>query len=301
MIRRIFNSIAFRAKFAYRRRLHNRLREQVLRLPAPTAPDKPDAGFEMLSFAGIEQLELMRQSFWSIGASWPVLPALRIVSDGSIDPAELKSAMAWWPRPVTAERWEAVAQRHADRGRPELAALAEKNKLGRKLAAVLDAGLITPTLFGDTDLLWFRGPPPLPSPGSAPVLKMAGDIRPSFDPAIFHHAGADAFAQPPFLNSGACFISGDVYTAAGLGPIAQWASQHDQYFTEQTLLIYACKQLGGDAWPIDQIYLNTDDAVRSRAERQYLQTAFARHYVGDVRHWFWRDVLALRQAKGHAG
>lgn len=295
MIGRIYNSITFRLSLAYRQRVGERYRRRVLNGRSWTAPTKPSADFTLLSLVGAKQLELLQTSLWSIGQAWTALPNLRVVSDGSIDPSQISTALRWWPQPVEALRWETIAQAHTDRGRPLLQTLANDNLLARKLCAILYSAELGPTLFCDSDLLWFRGSPPRPA--DAVALKLAEDFMPSFDADLFTAAGCEPFRHRPYLNSGVVFAAGDVFSAAHLGDVLPWAAEHPKYFTEQTLLAYACKKLGGDHWTRQQIHLTVDDAVVPFGDRDYLHTALARHYVGDVRHWFWRDVWHLLRAQ----
>jgi len=268
-----------------------RYRRRVLEQQHLSAPDKPAADFTLLSIIGQKQLELLQISLWSIGQAWTKLPPLRVVSDGSLEPDQITTALKWWPQPVEALRWEPIAQAQADRGRPALLKLATGNVLARKLCAILHSAELGPTLFCDSDVLWFRGPPPLPQDSVA--LKLAEDFMPSFDAELFNAAGAGEFRHKPYLNTGVVFARGDLHAAAGLWSILPWAAEHPQYFTEQTLLAYACKRLDGDHWTRQQIFLSIEDAVHPWADRSYFRTALARHYVGDVRHWFWRDALQL--------
>lgn len=299
MLGRLIRSIRFRVSHQFRRRMLARYRRRVLDRQPFSAPAKPPADFTLLSIIGQKQLELLQLSLWSIGRAWTKLPALRVVSDGSLDPAAILKSLQWWPHPVESVRWETIAQSMADRGRPDLQKLASGNMLARKLCAILDSAERHPTLFCDSDILWFRGPPPMPDGEVA--LKLSEDLLPAFDAELFYAAGFPEFSQKPFLNTGVVFARGDLYNAASLWQILPWACEHPQYFTEQTLLSYVCKRLEGDHWLRQQIYLSTDDATDPWGDRSYMATALARHYVGDVRHWFWRDGLYLLQSKATGG
>jgi hypothetical protein len=67
------------------------------------------------------------------------------------------------------------------------------------------------------------------------------------------------------------------------------------YFTEQTFFAIAAKLLSADMWRFNEIALFESD--RFKLGPSYIgKNWFARHYVGPVRHLFWRDSFYKRLA-----
>jgi hypothetical protein len=238
---------------------------------------------------------------WSIYHSWGELPGIRLVSDGTISGGGLIQAIAWWPGKKEAEPWQTAADGHERRGRSDLSALARKHVLGKKLSAILAAGEREPTLYCDSDMLWFSGPPPLPEreAGKA-VVRLAVDVVRHYDNRLLEEARITELEGEPALNTGAVYAAGDVYEACGLERVLRIAAQEPGYFSEQTILAYCCRRLGGGYWPGEKIVLKTDDKHWPVAARGPGEGTLARHYVGDVRHWFWRDALWMRKHRAKA-
>jgi hypothetical protein len=68
--------------------------------------------------------------------------------------------------------------------------------------------------------------------------------------------------------------------------------------TEQTLFAAMTRRLGGRSFAADEIYLSDEDRF-TRGATFAGQPWSARHYIGQVRHLFWRDAYAL--ARRHSG
>ena len=288
MLRRILDSYRFRIAHRFRQQRVQRFRPLVLQLPWPPIKDVPTAPFTLLMFAGRGQIELVKVSLSSILQTWSVVPPLRLVSDGSMNADELRAQVPAWPVDITAITWTVAA----DTAPPAVRRLAEVNVLGRKLAAILDSAKRSPTLFVDSDVLWFRGPPPIPS--TATACKLSTDVQASFDHDLLRHVG---LASLPPMNTGVCFAAGDLYAAAGLEDATHYAAERPTYFSEQTILAVAAQRLGGQHYSSDEVVLRTDDGLIPDGDTRYMQTSYARHYVGDVRHWMWRDALRLLNVK----
>jgi hypothetical protein len=296
MINRIYRSLSARTSIRYRETLRGHFRRAVIREGYWALPAKRAGKMALLLYAGKEQSEMVRECVWWVYHAWGELPAIRLVSDGTMSERDLLDLISWWPGEKAAESWEASAESHAARGRTDLRLFAQKNVLGKKLSAILASGEREPTLYCDTDVLWFSGPPPLPEAKSGtPVVQLAVDVVRHYDDRLLGEVGIRELDAPPALNTGVVFASGEIYEACGLDRIMSAAAREPSYFSEQTIMAYCCRRLGNAHWTQEKIALNLDDMYWPVRGGDPRRGWCARHYVGDVRHWFWRDALWLRR------
>ena len=263
-------------------------------LPLPRVAAKPVLPVTFVTFGGAGHRLMLAQCLASVGLTWPRLPRLRVVSDGSLDPGTTARDLAWWPGPWELLSWRDLAPGLRERGHDALVRFAEREPMGRKMAAVAATALEGPTLYSDVDILWYREPAPLAELATrlAPQLVMSEDYLPAYDPALVP-GHLPHLAAPPFYCAGLLFAHGDFLAAAGVADLLAEAAERGFGLTEQTIFAEADRRLGGSCWPRTDIALFEDDRF-SLAPSFPGQSWTARHYVGAVRHLFWRDALALR-------
>lgn len=279
--------LVFRSRTAYRLMLKV--------LPPPLAPSKPEQDLTLVSMCGAKYIELLQQCLLSLYQSWTFLPKLHIVSDGSATLAELEKALRWWPGTKTFSSWEDSVAYHRERGRTSIVEFAQSNVLGKKLAVILKAAEQGPTLWCDSDILWFKELSSIPKEdgtSTLPVLKISEDYQPSYDPRLLEH-GLKHLDCPPYRNAGLIYIRGELLKHCRLQPLLDLAAEESCHVTEQTIFAEANYQLGSGIWLRDEIACFSDD--REVVLPQYGgKNWVARHYIGPVRHLFWRDAFMLR-------
>jgi hypothetical protein len=285
-LRRARNAAAYRSSAVYRRLLPL--------LPRPKAEGKPAIPLTFLTFGGTGHRLMLEQCLFSLHRAWPVLPRVRIVTDGSLDPEQARRDLAWWPGPWELLSWRDLVPGLAACGHDRLVRFAEREPMGRKLAAIVASAAAGPTLYCDVDVLWFRFPPTLERllAVPAPRLAMSRDPYCAYDDRLVPGSLSE-LARPPFLCAGFLFAHGDFLAACRLDEVLDFAAVEGVALTEQTLLAEADRQLGGDSWPEDEIALFEQDRFSLGPSFRGCGWA-ARHYVGQVRHVFWRDAFALR-------
>ena len=285
-LQRAGRSLAFRSGPVHRRLL--RL------LPRPRARPRPTLPLTLLTFGGAAHLEMLTEMLFSLQATWPALPCVRVACDSSLAPAAVRSALTWWQGPLEAVSWRDLAPAGGEGDRGALARFAEREPMGRKLAAVVASAAAGPTVYCDVDVLWFRLPErlePLLGAGGTRLV-MSQDYQPAYDPFLVPDR-LSALAAPPFFCAGFLFATGDLLGACELGELLEYAARSGFGLTEQTILAEANRQLGGEHWTLEEVCL--DCADRFSLGPSFLGRRWAaRHYVGSVRHIFWRDALALR-------
>jgi len=285
-LRRIRDSVAYRSASAYR---------GILRaLPPPRPLDKPELPLTFLTFGGATHRPMLRECLLSVARSWPRLPRVRVVSDGSLEEAMVRRDLPGWRGTLEVVPWSVCASRLAAPRFAALVRFAEREAMGRKMAAVVASALDSPTLYCDVDVLWFRPPKTLDGFLADPGLRLAlsPDCRASYDPALVPDRLPE-LASPPFFCAGLIYAEGDFLAACDVSELLEEAARRGIGVTEQTILAEAGRQLGGRSWPASEIALFEDDRT-SLGPSFRGQPWAARHYVGAVRHLFWRDALALR-------
>lgn len=282
---RVHDSLAYRSGPVWRRLLEL--------LPAPRTEARPELPLTFLTFGGAGHRAMLRECLASLARSWPRRPRVRVVSDGSLDPAAAARELAWWQGPLEVIGWRDLAARlTAPRFEP-LVRFAGRDAMGRKMLAVVATALESPTLYCDVDVLWFRPPATLDRllATRGTRLALSPDPYPAYDSRLVPHLPHLAF--PPFYCAGLLYAEGDVLAACDVDPWLRFAAEEGVGITEQTILAEADHQLGGLSWPPDEIALWEGDRTTLLPSFRGRPWA-ARHYVGGVRHLFWRDALALR-------
>ena len=99
--------------------------------------------------------------------------------------------------------------------------------------------------------------------------------------------------RPPYFCAGLLYAAGDVLAACDVSELLDFAAERGIGVTEQTILAQADHLPGGRTWPEEEIALWEEDRASLGPSFRGCPWA-ARHYVGAVRHIFWRDALALR-------
>ena len=280
------NSAAYRSSKLYR---------HLLRLlPQPVARPKPSLPLTLLTFGGTAHLPMIEPLLASLYLSWPRLPRVKVVSDGSLPIAAARKALAWWPGSCEIVDWTDAIPALRAAGHDPLVRFAEREPMGRKLAAVAASAAAGPTLYCDADVLWFRYPPTLADllAAPAPVVVMSEDPYPAYDPALVP-ALLPHLEAPPHSCAGFLYASGDFLSACDLGELLSHAAESGIGVTEQTILAEVNHRLGNRHWPADEIVIVESDRFSLGPSFRGRGWA-ARHYVGQVRHIFWRDAFALR-------
>jgi len=286
LLTRVRESVAYRSGSLYRRALEL--------VPPPRARGKPTLPLTLLTFGGNAHRLMLRECLASLYRAWPRLPKARVVSDGSLDLARTTRDLAWWKGLFEAVDWREVSRRLSGPRFETLVRFAEHEVMGRKMAAIVASALDGPTLYCDVDVLWFRFPATLDSLLATPGAKlvMSPDVQPMYDPALVPGRLLH-LAQPPYYCAGLLYAEGDFLATCDVAPLLSYAAELGIGVTEQTILAEADHQLGGHSWPADEIALSEEGRTSLRPSFRGRPWA-ARHYVGAVRHLFWRDALALR-------
>jgi hypothetical protein len=260
----------------------------------PRVPAKPPLDVTYLTFAGEVHLPMLRESVASLANGWERLPRLRVVCDGTVAPENLRRNLSFWSSELEIFDWRDLTASVRVRGYEAMLRFAERVPMARKMVAVVATALGGPTIYADVDVLWFRLPRALLSDEKMrnPRIVMSPDFQPSYDanlvPKVLPH-----LASSPFYCAGILFANGDFLAACKIEHLFNYAAEKGIAVTEQTILAEVNHQLGGEVLSESEFALFDGD--RFSLEPSYFHKPWvARHYVGQVRHLFWRDALALR-------
>jgi hypothetical protein len=287
-----------RASFAYRSAsLYRRLCDAA---PRRHLPRKPESDTVALFLTGKRHLGLLRESLLSLYRACRILPRIRVVSDGSVEPSELREFLRWWPATLRVCGARELIAAHECRGRQRVADFARFHVMGVKMAAVLEACAAAPVLYCDVDVLWFHDPAALEAAGERSAgVTMCPDYQMSYDRALIDRLGLHRLESEPYLNAGLMSIRGDLWAETELERWLGEALKDYNFFSEQTLFAALAKAGAAPAWSQSQVACFDSD--RGSLGPTYRGTQWvARHYVTPVRHLFWRDALAIRVGIGQA-
>lgn len=260
-------------------------------LPTARLRPRPTQPVTYVTLAGRAHRDLLRESIRSLAATWDCWPEqVVVVSDGSLAPSAATRLLSFYPGTVSISSWRDVAPAEYE----VLEAFAEREPMARKIAAVAGLAREATVIYADVDVLWFRRPA-IPEPFRSrvgPALLLSTDLRPAYDPRLVPGELAE-LAQPPYRCAGLLLARGDFLAAAGVDDLLEFGAGSGVPLTEQTLLAEASRRLGFTSWSMDEVFMSDRDAVSFRPSFIGRPWA-ARHYIGQVRHLFWRDALALR-------
>lgn len=286
MERRVGRSLAWRSGPVYR--------EIVRILPEPLVTKKDPLGIPLVTMCGRAHLLLLEQLLFTIAIRWNLMPNVVVVSDGTANVSQIRQTLRWWPAGLDVVGWQTFRDFHQERERSELVQYADKDPFGRKLSTILAMAEQTRLLWCDCDILFFSDFSTLVAkPAShGPFLESAQDSFYSYDRCLTEGRLQHLYGRPP-VNTGLILCEGNFYDSCGLGDIIKQGIPNRMYLTEQTILAEAVFQAGRIAWDLDVIVMfNGDESTLSPT---YLGKHWiARHYVGPIRHLFWRDALAMR-------
>ena len=249
----------------------------------------------LLFFSGKKGARMLKPVLLSIYRRWEKIPRITIVSDGT--PREyIASCMRFWPFPYEIKSWTESQEYHRQRGRLTLLKFADNSVFGKKLCAILAEGESKPTLYCDTDVLWFSDPTlPEPLPGSF-TFRMSTDNAHTYSKPFIETLDVQYIYSEKPLNAGVIFISGSVYDKPGFFERIAAELQYAKVgVAEQTAFALMAIEMG-DRWTLENIMVNTKDIhwpVIPRYFYHYYDQFFARHHVLTKNSWFWRDALYL--------
>lgn len=263
----------------------------------PLKKTKPVSDLNLLLFSGKKGASMIKPVLLSIYNRWNTIPYITLVTDGT-PKEEMARSLKFWPYPYQIKSWEETADFHKKKGRIHLAKYAEEDVYGRKLTSILAEGEVRPTLFCDTDVLWFSEPRLPELHDGVLAFRMSADDAPHYNMTLLNALNRHDILTKKPLNAGVIFVSGSVYDHAGIFEQIDkeiLPAAKIEIFAEQTTLSILTQEFG-DSWSLDEIFLSTEDKHWPFIPGYFFQRReplFARHHVVTKNSWFWRDALYL--------
>jgi len=260
-------------------------------LPNPTYIPGQVAPFRFLSMTGSKHLDMLNQCLISLHQTWTLRPELILYSDGSVANEKIHATFSWWKGSLQVVDQQDLLTWTSTCGSESLNTFAQKEAVGRKLACILKEASIAPVLWCDTDILWYQ-----PLSGFSPKadfdLKVSQDYQSAYDGFISEKC-PEILQNPPYINTGLVYLSIPLHLNKQMEQWLNWVGEKPNHFTEQTFLAIGSKLLSAPIWSMDEIACLQSDRFLLKPSYQG-KNWLARHYVGPVRHLFWRDAFYSR-------
>lgn len=155
----------------------------------------------------------------------------------------------------------------------------------RKQALLMSLPLDHPTLFLDSDVVFFPGASALMGDladlGSRPAFM--ADVEPSFDPSLLRKS--DPLTPP--LNSGFLYIPRSLDWTEAVDRFAALPPEATLAFTDQTMSHLTFHAESARALDPNRYILENDDQFYFKDKYAHNFGVVCRHYVGPIRHKLW--------------
>lgn len=253
--------------------------------------------YNLLTLCGARDYPLLKQAILSVHRSFGKLPHLYVVTDfGTSDEMRQKISKLYPADRLHIIQADDCMKYHEENGNTLLKSYALKSAMGLKLAAIIkisDLGL--PLFYFDTDVLWFNDP--------ADDLKhliqseinihMSYDFYPGYDYDLIKKANLGISSEErPYYNAGIIFLKTMTgQQRATIERLLPFVLEQHNNLSEQTIFAYLQKTSGPSLLSADRYLLNSADQFAFRTFIK--EKTVARHYIGQIRHLFWRDSFFL--------
>lgn len=251
-----------------------------------------NTSFKLVYFCGKNGTNYLNASLYSVYKNWAELPEILIITDGT--PVNyVRDRMLKWPQNTDIIDWTTCADYFRQKNNAALFEYAHKDLWGKKFVAVLYAAEHFPTLYSDTDILWFSAPKSIET-STFPILKMGLDIEFCFSNEMGQALKEDyaLFNRP--LNAGLIYAHGDFSSHPKWGEICNYLSKTPDNRTEQTTFAILSNYFNRDIfWSFDEVLIKLDDSNSLKNTIKQFPGIMARHYVSVKNPTFWRDSVYI--------
>lgn len=166
---------------------------------------------------------------------------------------------------------------------------AKTHPLGKKLSLLISIPVKQPTIYTDSDVLFFSG--------ADKIIDLANlnshnpyylvDCYPALDERLTVDTSQDE--NPISVNSGFILFKSPVNWDIAIDRLSTIGDDYD-YFTEQTIVHLAMHFNRGISLPSDEFIVSREDELIYQ-DRYAQQDIVLRHYVKPVRHKLWKHVF----------
>jgi hypothetical protein len=289
---RLINSLAFRIPSFYQFWLTK------IKKPKIKKEITPIDSYHLIFLCGNAHLDLLEQALYSVLKNFKSIPKIFVFLDIGLTVENCNQRLKWVPSSLlTIKSHTECISYHQENGNLALSKFAINNPMGLKLAAILQiADLKKPFLYSDTDVLWYKDPAPIFNQiisNSDSNIHLSQDFQQAYDEHLIIKANLSGLLKAPYYCAGILFAKmiteQDLVFIQSLVRIAISKSNH---FTEQTIFAALQKRKGISQLTANNFCIQVDDRFDFKPKKNDL--VIARHYIGPVRHLFWRDSFFLR-------
>lgn len=282
MLNKLKKSLAYRLPIFYKK---------ILKYKRFKSAKKPSVDISVITMTGRYHIELTRLSILSLANKWSLLPKLTIYGDGTLSAKKIKEKLSFWKGEIVVGDWENVKQYHKELKRYALINYSEINPFGKKMALILYHAELHPTIWIDSDILFFKDlVPHIPIKETGINIGGSEDSIQAFDFRIIDNLKIN-FEKNYKFNAGLLYAFGeDIYEKFHVNEILSPLHPNYDFLTEQTIFAHIAKHSLGIAWNQDIIKNFHEDHQKLIAMN--ICDITARHYISNVRHLFWRDAFS---------
>jgi hypothetical protein len=285
MIQRLHRSFVIRTGWIYRMAL-NLIPSKI---PDFKSLDRVDINY--ITLCGEHHVNYLHENLISLITTWKVIPNITIyASHGEESYKAIQNKLSWAKDIITILPWQDCLKDVSHQTEQDLISFSRDAVIGRKLLVVVTNGRKRPTMFCDTDIIWFNKPNLEALNGLK--IKCTVDFAAAYSANLIEKM--PALLQKPYINSGLIYIDDDVMGNPNLLSLLQEAVRKPDHWSEQAILAIAVLDSGKNVWSEDEVYMTLDDEVSYLPTYPGHKSWIARHYVSAVRHIFWRDVFFIR-------
>ncbi len=258
--------------------------------------ERPNTPFKLIFFCGSTGLTYLNSSLVSVYKAWESLPEIYVISDGTpVD--KIKKGLIKWPRRVDVVSWEECARAFKEKGNHYLYDYASKVLLGKKLVGMLYCAERFPTLYSDSDVLWFKSP----LNGhldvqQTPCIKMCKDVGFFYTKPLLELLNEEKCLEGIPFNSGITYLSGNFSVYPKWDALCKVLSElgHTDWFSEQTSFAILNNYFNPEGFfSLEEVLIKVDDEYNLKYTKTDFPDILARHYVNKKATTFWRDFLYI--------
>lgn len=267
--------------------------------PVKFQPKEAASEYNLITLCGAKDYPLLKQSLLSVHRSFRKLPHLYVVTDfGTSDEMCQKISKLYSTDLLHIIPADECMKYHEENGNALLKSYALKSAMGLKLAAILRiSALGLPLFYFDTDVLWFSDPADdlKQLMRSESNIHMSYDYYPGYDYDLIRKANLGITSEErPYYNAGIIFLKNVTEQQwAAIKKLLPFVVEEHSNLTEQTIFAYLQRLSGPSLLAADKYLLYSEDQFAFHTSLK--KNAVARHYIGQIRHIFWRDAFFLRK------
>lgn len=248
--------------------------------------------YKLVYFCGKREVDYLNASLISVYKNWDRIPEVMIVTDGT-EPGLIQRKLIKWPVKLEIITWKDCAAYFEKTGNTQLASYAAKELWGKKFVSVLYCSHHFPSLYTDSDILWFRDPGHIDT-SIKPLIKMSQDIG-----FFYSEQMLEALQEKKCLET-TPFCAGLIYTNGEFSSFPKWKELCNYLYTlpdhrtEQTSFAIFNNYFNQDQYYSNKdILIRIDDTYSLKYTLKDNPDIKARHYVSVKHTTYWRDFLIM--------